>query len=224
MSPTTASDPYITVKPGDLITAEDWNDVQKQIRHDLAENAEADAKAVEELNGKIANVDAPKFGGKTPDDWTDQMDKRYVKRDDPQAAGQYRRYFKQVDRQVLPPGGSASNAFFEPCVIEHKLCRYPIVEVFELAALSDPEKDNPIAKEEEPPFVWDKVKFLVYYASKRDPIAELLRTESTDWFYWGDPLTLLLDQFGVKPAASQKFDDLLNDFWGKMFDPGLEQD
>lgn len=219
MSQHTANEPYIARNPGDLITAEDWNEVQKLMRADLAENAEADAQAVADLTGKIASVDAPKFGGKTPDEWTDQLDKRYVRRDDPQAAGQYRRYFKQVDRQVLPPGGGT--AFFEPCVIEHKLCRYPIVELFELAALFGA---NPLTDATEPPFVWDKVKFLIYYASKRDPIAELLRTESTDWFYWGDPLTFLLDQFGVKPAVSQKFDDLINDFWGKMFDPGLEQD
>jgi len=68
------------------------------------------------------------------------------------------------------------------------------------------------------------VKFLVYYGTKRDPMAELLRTESSDWFYWGDSLSFWLDQVGVKPALTQSFDDLLNDFWGAMFDPGLEQD
>jgi hypothetical protein len=220
MSHHTSFQPYIPRNPGDLVTAEDWNEMQQYARADLADNAAADAKNVEELNDKIANVDAPKFGGKTPDDWTDDLDQRYVRRDDPQAAGQYRRYFKQLDRQIVPSGGGTP--FIEPAVIGHKLCRYPIVEVYELAQLFT---TDPLGGEvTEPPFVWDQVKFLVYYASKRDPIAEILRTESSDWFYWGDHLHFWLDQFGVKPAMSQKFDDLLNDFWGKMFDPGLEQD
>ncbi len=218
MSQPSSYTPYIERNPGDLITAEDWDDLQRFIKADLADNAAADAKNVKDLNDKIASVDAPKFGGKDPDQWTDDLDKRYVKRDDPQAAGQYRRYFKQLDRKIAPPVGTP---YIEPAVIEHKLCRYPIVEVFELAPLF---QNNPLGEASEPTFVWDQVKFLVYYASKRDPIAEILRTESTDWFYWGDPLSFWLDQFGVKPALTQKFDDLLNDFWGKMFDPGLEQD
>ena len=57
-----------------------------------------------------------------------------------------------------------------------------------------------------------------------DPVAELLRTESSDWFYWGDPLTYWLERFDVKPEKTQAFEDLLNDFWGQMFNPGLEQD
>ena len=111
----------------------------------------------------------------------------------------------------------------EPAVIEHKLCRFPLVEVFELQQLFTAAPPFPAGLTDKP-FVWDKAKFLVYYATKRDPIAELLRTESSDWFYWGDSLSFWLDQFGVTPALSQSFDDLLNDFWGKMFDPGLEQD
>jgi hypothetical protein len=96
MTQPTQQQPYIQVNPGDLITAEDLNEIQQHIRADLAANGAADAKNVAELKDLIANVDAPKFGGKTPDDWTDDLDKRYIRRDDPQAAGQYRRYFKQL--------------------------------------------------------------------------------------------------------------------------------
>lgn len=201
--------PYIPHSAGDLVTAEDWNEMQQFVKADLADNAAADTKAVGELKTLIANVDAPKFGGKTPDDWTGDLDKRYIRRDEPQAPGQYRRYFKQVDKELAgtPPP-------IEPAVIEHNLCRFPLVEVFEL---------QPLLKAPTPSGL-DAVKFLIYYATKLDPIAKLLNTESSDRFYWGDLLGFWLDQFGVTPALTQSFSDLVNDFWGKMFDPGLEQD
>lgn len=223
MTDQTEQQAYITVKPGDLITAEDLNEIQKRMRTDLAANAAADDKNVADLKTLIANVDAPKFGGKTPDDWTDDLDKRYIRRDDPQAAGQYRRYFKQLNRKVVGGDGTQS---IEPAVIKHHLCRYPLVEVYDLAPLFSisPDPDTDQQKKLGLPDNWKSIKFLVYYASKRDPISDLLFTESDDRYYWGDPIQLLLEQFGVKPAMSQAFDDLLNDLWGKMFDPGNEQD
>ena len=217
MSHHTSFEPYIPFEPGGLINSEDQNEIQQFIRADLAANAAADAKNVEELKGLIANVDAPKFGGKTPDDWIEDNDKRYVRRDDPQAAGQHRRYFKQIDRQISQGG----NTIFEPAVIDHGLCLFPLVEVYELAPLFDPANPPDKLGDDLDPAT---LKFLVYYASKRDPHAEFLRTESSDWFYWGDTLVFWLEQFDVRPAMSQKFDDLLNDFWGNMFNPGLEQD
>jgi len=210
----TGYEPYIERNPGDLITAEDWNEMQQYVKADLADNATADDERHQQLLKQIAEVDAAKFGSKTPEEWTDDLDGRYVKRDDPQAAGEYRRYFKQVDKGL-------ADGTIEPAVIEHKLCRFPIVEVYELNRLFD---EDPLAGEADPVFDWQTIKFLVYYASKRDPIAELLRTESADWYYWGDPLPFWLDRFRVQPALTQAFDDLLNDLWGHMFDPGLEQD
>ena len=215
--------PYIPVKPGDLITAEDLNEIQQHVRADLAANAADDAKNVADLKTMITNVDAPKFGGKTPDDWTDDLDKRYIRRDDPQAAGQYRRYFKQLNRKIAGDGGTTS---IEPAVIKHGLCRYPIAEIYELMPLFsfDTAPDADQQKKLGLPDNWQTVKFLVYYASKRDPVSDLLFSESDDRYYWGDPIQLLLEQFNVHPAMTQSFDDLLNDLWGKMFDPGNEQD
>jgi hypothetical protein len=227
MSDNTTPTPYIPHSPGDLVTAEDWNDLQVAMRTDLAANTAADAKTAAELKALIANVDAPKFGGKTPDDWTDDLDKRYIRRDDPGAMGEYRRYFKQLNRQVVPPFSTGNTTVIEPCVIEHKLCRYPLVEVYELLpvfshvpAAQQPQPDDTIPGS----VALSSVKFLIYYASKRDPLAELLFSESSDRFYWGDPLPLLLTQFGLKSALTQKFDDLVNDIFGKLFDPGLEND
>ncbi|HWQ15749.1 MAG TPA: hypothetical protein VNL77_23310 [Roseiflexaceae bacterium] len=218
-NPTTPA-PYIPRNPGDLVTAEDWNDMQVAVRTDLAANAAADAQRDEELRQLIANVDAPKFGGKTPDEWTDELDQRYIRRDDPGAMGEYRRYFKQLNRQVIDE--RTNQQIFEPCVIEHKLCRYPLVEVYELLPVFAhvPQTDGRGGV----PAGYENVKFLIYYASKRDPMADLLTTESSDRYYWGDDFKLLLSQFDLKPALTQKLDDVVNDIFGKMFDPGLGQD
>ncbi len=222
MSHHTGYEPYIPHNPGDLISAEDWNEVQQFIKADLADNTAADVQRFEELNDKLEEVDAAKFGGQSPEEWTEELDQRYIKRTDPQAAGEYRRYFKQVDREFVNP--DTGDRYFEPAVIEHGLCRYPIVEVYQLAQLFTVDPTSELGAGVAPVFDWQDVRFLLYYASRRDPVAELLRTESSDWFYWGDSFTFWLEQFGLTPAMSQSFDDLLNDFWGHMFDPGLEQD
>ena len=81
----------------------------------------------------VANVDAVKFGGKTPDEWTDVYDERYVRRSDPQASGSERRYFKQVDK-VLADGS------LEPVVIEHRMVHYPLVRCMSSSSSS---RSNP---------------------------------------------------------------------------------
>lgn len=206
------TDLYVEFHPGDLISAEDMNEMQDKIQEDIGTQITAAKKEI--IEGEVAQAgNAKKFGGLDPSELEARQDKRYVMRDDYIAAGEYRRYFKQADK-VLGGGG------IEPAVIKHRLHRYPIVEVYKLAQLFAVE---PLATKEKP-FVWQTVRFLVYYASKIDPVAELLRTESSDWFYWGDPLSYWLDRFGVKPEKTQVFEDLLNDFWGQMFNPGLEQD
>jgi len=226
MSHHTSFQPYIPAKPGDSVTAEDNVEVQQYIRADIADLANREAKDIADLTGKLQNVDAQKFGGKSPDEWTGDLDKRYIKRDDPQAGGEYHRYFKQITEQL-------QSGAYEPAVIEHKLCRYPVVEVYELMPLFDssvsagwattPPKGvtDPAGKW---PFDPAMTKFLVYYASNRDPFAEYMHTVSGERFYWGDPLTVFLDQFGIKPTATQKCDDVFNDFWGAMFNTGEEND
>lgn len=211
--------PYIPVQPGGLITAEDINEIQQMIRAEVATNAQSDDKNRQDLTAMITAVDAPKFGGKTPTDWTDDLDKRYIRRDDPQAAGQYRRYFKHLDEIVVRDGRQVIN----PALIEHNLCRYPIVEVYELIPLFQ-SVDGPTATKLGLPDNYQKFEFLVYYANRRDPVADYLNTESNKVIWWGDPIEIVLDQFGLKWPASQAFDDVLNDLWGKMFDPGDEQD
>ena len=108
-------------------------------------------------------------------------------------------------------------------MIQHNLGRYPVVNLFELSQLEGGEDPGSTTVVND--FDGNPVKFLVYYAGHRDPAAVNLMTRTgTDAIHWGDPLQLILDQFGLQVTDTQLFDDVLNDLWGKIFDPGMEQD
>ena len=116
-----------------------------------------------DLPQRIKRLFADTFGGKSPDEWTEYYDERYVLCSEPDAAcGDYRCYFKQIDREISKPDRPLG---FEPAVIKHHLHRYPLVTIFQLAQLDSltaehvGEGVDPVA-----------VKFLVYYASRRDPV------------------------------------------------------
>lgn len=204
---TTTITPYEEFHAGDLIEAERMNTMQVKIKQDIAGQVKAVQDALDEH--LEAPVDAATFAGKTPDEWKSDLDQRYVLRSEiPSNWGEYRRYFKQLDRSLQGDG------IYGPAIIEHDLQRFPLVTVFELEGLQA--GDN-VQRRSEP-------KFLVYYAGHRDPAAENLITQGLDVVHWGDLLDTILDQFGLEITPEQIFDDVLNDLWGHMFDPGLQQD
>lgn len=208
---------YIKRNPGDLVTSEDWNEVQEMIKKDIADQV---GRVETDLNEfKEEPVDAEKFGDNTPEEWINEFDDRYVQHAELEAGwGEYRRYFKQIDRQLV-------DSSFEPAIIKHNLHRYPVVNIYELAKLEYTiSGETTAAAAAVTDNDGNEVKFLVYYAGHRDPVAENLMTHGEDDVHWGDPLNLILEQFGMSPNPEQYFDDVLNDLWGHMFDPGLSQD
>ncbi len=204
-------EPFDLFKAGELIVAERLNELQIAIKKHVGIQVEDVKKELDEFKAKP--VDASKFGGKTPAEWTKLNDERYVQRSELKGGwGDYRRYFKQLNRPLPAP---------DPAVIEHNLRRYPVVSLFELTQLITNEED---AKRLLSDDTSKDARFVVYYAGRRDPIAEKFMTRSADAIFWGDNIELILEQFGLTPAPTQMFDDVLNDLWGKMFDPGLDQD
>lgn len=199
--------PFVSFKSGELITAEGFNGLQVLIK-DYINKLIAHIK--EELDVfKSKPVDAAKFGGKTPQEWTKANDERYVQRSELKNGwGEYRRYFKQI----------AAPATY-PILIEHNLGRYPMVNVFELTQLLSAGKENLLSEDTN-----IEAKFVVYYAGRRDLIADEFKSQGSDNIFWGDKLEFILDQLGMSVTPTQYFDDVLNDLWGKMFDPGLDQD
>lgn len=199
--------PFDLFKAGDLIAAERLNNVQIEIKKHVQIEIGQVQKDLDDFKAKP--VDAAKFGGKTPEEWTKIYDQKYIQRSELKNAwGEYRRYFKQINRPATEP---------EPALIQHDLRRYPTASLFELTKLTD---DAKLLSED----TSTDARFVVYYAGRRDPIAEKFMTRGADAVFWGDNLGLIMEQFEMSVTPTQLFDDVLNDLWGKMFDPGLDQD
>jgi hypothetical protein len=207
---------YIPHNPGDLITSEDWNAMQIDVKNDLTSQVGRVQKALDDF--KTAPVNADTFGRKTPEEWTKTYDERYFKRSDlKDGLGAYRRYFKQIDEN-----DHLSSGDYRPVIINHKLGRYPLVNIYELTELQVKNKANDDGKVKDSNNNF--VKFLLYYANRQDPVSDKMRVEGEDTVYLGDPIQLLLDQFSLSVTPNQVLVDVLNDLWDKMFDPGLAQD
>lgn len=201
---------YDKFNPGDLIAAERMNELQVSVRKDIHLQVGKVQQDLDEY--KATPIDAALLGGKTPDEWTKLYDERYIQRSEIKNGwGEYRRYFKQISRPVADP---------DPAIIEHNLRRYPVVSLFQLDRLGKPDELKDLVPEGFSP----DPRFVVYYAGRRDPIAEKLQTQGADTVFWGDALDMILEQFELSTSPTQTFDDVLNDLWGKMFDPGLDQD
>ena len=60
--------PYVAAHPGDLITAQAWNELQVDVQQDIAAKVDA-AKQDLRKNGVDKATDAAEFSGKTPEEW-----------------------------------------------------------------------------------------------------------------------------------------------------------
>jgi hypothetical protein len=68
--------PYNLSRPGDLWTAEIWNDTQVKIKEDIDEKVNDLRYEIEKKGVKNAD-NAEHFGRATPEEWMDSFDKRY---------------------------------------------------------------------------------------------------------------------------------------------------
>ncbi len=108
------TDPYVPASPGDLITAEMWNQMQVKIKADITTTVE---KEIEEITEVDHAGDAAKLDGKTPRDLADEIVERAL-RELAQKSG-YRRI-----HTVLKTNGLRT--------IEHKLGLAPLVDIYRL--------------------------------------------------------------------------------------------
>lgn len=172
--------PYLPQDPGDLITAEAWNEVQIEVKKDIHARVGEVQKDLDDF--KEAPVDADTFDGKTPQDWTDQFDQRYAQQmHSHDTVKQYQRLFLEMETMLAttPPR-------LQPAVIIHNMKRHPQVQVYELL-------DLPLMREI-PDNTLRSYKFAIAgppHAS--DPEAMEFKTRSWDERHWGDPLDSILE-------------------------------
>lgn len=105
---------YVEAAPGGLITAEAWNEMQRRIRHDIADTTQ---RAVEEVTEVDRAKDAEKLEGSSAAELTDEIVRRAVQ--EVRALSGYRQLFKILKLN-------------EEKVIEHKLTVMPLVDLYAL--------------------------------------------------------------------------------------------
>ncbi|HEU0292211.1 MAG TPA: hypothetical protein VFR47_05720 [Anaerolineales bacterium] len=194
--------PYIVRNPGDLIAAEDWNEMQVMIKEDIAAQV---GKAIDEIESVPFAEDAGKLSGQTTEELTNDIIEKALAQI-PSRSG-YQRLFK-----VLKVG--------EENVVEHGLHEIPLVDVYQLDYF------NVICSEDEEKYEsW--VTFYLYHTSEKKlrlkPATGSTRTSDTieiepaDSHVYRIPFADMLHRYQVSYTDSSSLDDLETDFWEKFF-------
>jgi hypothetical protein len=195
--PTTET-PYIARNPRDLITAEDWNQMQILVREDIGAQVQ---KAIEELFAVPQAGDSLKLEGKTRaelaqeiiDAATQEMNKRTG----------YMRVFKRLNQ--------------EESIIEHGLKDYPVVDVYELLWFDVICSEDDIKEKH-------KVLFFLYHSSEKrlrtkteGGTVEEAEIEPTGPGVFKVPLERMLELYGVEYDAETSLGDLETELWEAFF-------
>ncbi|HVF99136.1 MAG TPA: hypothetical protein VND68_04810 [Chloroflexia bacterium] len=190
---------YIHRDPGELITAEDWNGIQTAVQADIVAKLEA-AKQEIKRTGVSRADNADKFDNKTPKDLTDDLDKRYAYRvHDHEGQSSYRRYIKRLE-------------VGQTVVLEHKLGRFPLVDVYELLPVAPHLK----AADGTPAPINDR--FYLYYGhEERDRDALFTRDRGTKRWAWGTPIEQVLRENKVEWEDDDSLGDVINDLLDAFF-------
>lgn len=207
MTETTTEAPYIEHEPGDLITAEDWNDVQRKIHADIRSASQQAADGVVHV---AKADDADHLAGKDVEALTDELTKRVL--DQVRSRTGYQQLFK-----VLTEG--------EVTVIEHELGTPPLVDVYKLEYFPVVCRED---DETRPAFA----TFYLAHTSERRVRArpetgpaqtvdlqpkDFPDGEARDFPEWGVPFADLLSRYDVPYTDSTSLDDLETEFWKAFF-------
>ena len=196
---------YLPRNPGDLITAEDWNEVQAKVKNDISDKIKT---AVEQIKKVAQAGDAEKLGGKTPQQWEDEIIKKALA-EIPKRTG-YQMLFKRL--RLGDPDK----------VIQHGLKACPLVDVYQLDYFQVVcSKDDAKSKVH--------VNFYLYHTSEKkikDPgAAGSIEIEPTTSRPYKIPFKDMLDRYHVKYTDESSLGDLVTEFWKAIFaDPNDEFD
>jgi hypothetical protein len=198
----TETTPYITRNPGDLITAEDWNDVQKKIKENIA-------KQIQDAIQKVDNVpnaaNAHKLENQTPEELTNDILEK-VRQELPTRTG-YRKLFKRLKKG-------------EEKVIKHQLEACPLVDVYQLDYFK-----VICSEDDEKSAGW--VNFYLYHTSEKrirftDPNVTSKTTinvdiEPKEGTPYRIPFKDMLALYKVSYTETTSLGDLETEFWKAFF-------
>jgi hypothetical protein len=203
--------PYIPQNPGDLITAETWNQMQVDVKMDIAAQ-------IQTAVGNIKSVDhatnADQLGGQTPDQLT-QAILKLAQEILPKRTGYFRSFLK-LEKQ-------------KERVVKHNLKSFPLVDVYQLdyfpAICSGGENDDTPR--------W--VNFYLYHENSDRSISAKVGTttvkaviEPPDQQPFRVLFSDMLAQYNVDVTDTHTLDQVEQDFWsafwGNQGDPNRPND
>jgi hypothetical protein len=192
--------PYIEAHPGELITAQAWNEVQVDIKKDIADEIE-EAKEDIRHTGVDKAKDADEFAGKTPTEWTDELDQRYApKTHDHEGQTVRRRYIKQFTPDV------------NEALLVHELGQFPLVDLYKLL---------PVTTAGDQKYAACKILFFASHADA-DELGLRVRVYR-DRALRGIVFEHLAAEIGLEYTDDSSIADVIDDFWTQfMVDPNDE--
>lgn len=186
--------PYISRKPGDLITAQDWNSMQEMIKSDISDQIQ---EAVDGIKVVPRAEDSDKLGGSTPQDLAQQV-LEYVLRQLPKRTGYMAAYrILQTEKES---------------VINHNLSAYPLVDVYEL------EYFHIVASEDGNLFEADAT-FYLYHSSesrirfRQDNGSQVSVEIDPPGHAYRVPFQHMLELYGVQYDEDSPLGDVETEFW-----------
>ena len=210
----TETTPYVPQNPGDLITAEAWNEMQIKVKEDIA-------KQIQEAIPKVDNVpnanNAHKLENQTPEELTNAILEKA--RQELQKRSGYKMLFKRLVWDADKGKG-------EEKVVKHDLAAAPLVDVYQLDYFK-----VVCSEDEEKHLAW--TNFYLYHTSEKKirftptggGTAETIEIEPKDSHPYRIPFSEMLSLYKVEYTDTTSLDDLVNEFWKALFaDPNDEFD
>ena len=213
------NDPYIEHSPGDLLTAEDWNDLQLDIKKDITTQVEDAFKKVKSVEVDKA-MNAEMLGGKNVEDLTNEIVQKALSKI-PMMTG-YRMIFKRLEPSTPVTDINNVPVPDKMKVIHHGLKACPQVDVYQLdyfrvvCSTGDDKDDQNEA--------W--VNFYLYHSSERrirlpggkPPSVEIETIDQQPYkIPFKDMLDLFKGKYGFTWTPDTTLDDLETDFWKSFF-------
>jgi len=197
-----AVEPYIRRNAGDLVTAEDWNTMQNEVKTDIAARI-ATAKDEVKREGVDKAKNADRFAEMSEKDLTDKLDTRYAPRShNHEGQSVYKRFIKEFSDQ---PG-------YDAAILEHGFGSYPLVDVYEL---------QDVVRNTDGPYMGCKVLF--YYGHADADELGLREPIGRERIPIGIPFEQMLNELKVVRDDNDTIEDAISDMRNQfMADPNDE--
>ena len=197
--------PYVPRAAGDLLSASDWNQMQVDIKNDIADQIE---KALGQVDDVPHSGDADRLEGKTLDEITNEIIQKTLEAI-PKESGGYLRVFKRLE-------------LGEERLIEHGLGAFPLTDIYQLeyfpaVCATGEDREDEAAR-------W--VNFFLYHSNERKiriPSREqhkagMIEIEELESHAARLKLSDLLMLYDVNYTESTDLEELEADFWDAFFE------